>query len=64
MRLEVNSEHSQCDGQGEVATTYIPSRVESLTDMSLRGECMSESVLKVFEEKKELLGGISRYIPL
>lgn len=45
MRLEVNSEHSQCDGQGEVATTYIPSRVEWLTDMSLRGECMSESVL-------------------
>lgn len=63
MRLEVNSEHSQCDGQGEVATTYS-SRVKSLTDMSLRGECMSESVLKVFEEKKELLGGMSRYIPL
>lgn len=32
--------------------------------MSLRGESMSESVLKVFEEKKELLGGMSRYIPL
>lgn len=46
MRLEVNSEHSQCDGHGRRSGHYIySSRVESLTDMSLRGECMSESVL-------------------